>query len=306
MTPHRTTPAHPARRAGVALAAAAFLLSVAGCGGSDDDSASGPTTTADGASATTTTTPATTSSAVGTTTVPTETAVRSVYFLRGEKVGPTGREVGRGTPAKGALEALLEGPTPAELELGFSTTIPEGTKLLGVTITDGIATVDLSGSYDDGGGTLSMMGRLAEVVFTLTQFPTVDAVSFRMEGEPVTALGGEGILVEEPIDRTYFADLTPAVLVESPLPFEQVSSPLTITGVNNTFESNVVYRLTGPDGTVLAEGHTTGTGGMGTWGPFAVSPELDSGGAGAATLRVFEVSARDGSEINVVEIPVEL
>lgn len=299
---YRTTRSVPTRRAGPVLAATAFLLAVAGCGGDDDDDAATTTTVA----AATTAASATTAPVGSTTTSPAQATVRSVYFLRGEEVGPTGREVDRSSPARGALEALLEGPTPAELELGFSTTIPEGTELLGVTIADGVATVDLSGSFDDGGGTLSMTGRLAEVVFTLTQFPTVDAVSFRIEGEAVTAIGGEGILVEEPVDRTYFADLTPAILVESPLPFERVSSPLRITGVNNTFEGNVVYRVTGPDGEVLAEGHTTGTGGMGTWGPFEASAEFDAGAAEAATLRVFEASARDGSEINVVEIPVEL
>lgn len=302
MRPHRTTHATPTRRAGTLLVATALLLAVAGCGGDDDDDAA-TTTTVEGA---TTTAAATTAPDSSTTTSPTETTVRSVYFLRGEEVGPAGREVDRSSPARGALEALLTGPTPAELELGFSTAIPEGTELLGVTITDGVATVDLSGSFDDGGGTLSMMGRLAEVVFTLTQFPTVDAVSFRIGGEAVTALGGEGILVEEPVDRTYFGDLTPAILVESPLPFGRVASPLRIRGVNNTFEGNVVYRVTALDGVVLAEGHTTGTGGMGAWGPFEASTEFDFGAAEAATLRVFEVSARDGSEINVVEIPLEL
>ncbi len=45
----------------------------------------------------------------------------------------------------------------------LTTAIPEGTRLLGITIEDGIASVDLS-----------MTARVAQVVFTMTQFAQVD------------------------------------------------------------------------------------------------------------------------------------
>ena len=37
-----------------------------------------------------------------------------------------------------------------------------------------------------------MQTRLAQVVYTLTQFPTVDGVVFSLDGEPIDVLGGEG------------------------------------------------------------------------------------------------------------------
>src|SRR3990170_252090 len=87
--------------------------------------------------------------------------------------------------ARAALEQLLAGPTDAEAEAGLHSEIPEGTELLDLAIEDGIATVDLSGEYDDGGGSLAMFTRLAQVVYTLTQFPTVEGVTFELDGEPV-------------------------------------------------------------------------------------------------------------------------
>lgn len=285
----------PSRRVAAALAATALVLALTGCG--DDDEGAG-----DGAA--TTTAAGTTATSAPETSAPVSTSVVSVYYLRGEKIAATGREVPPGEVATAAMKALLAGPTAEEQELGFVSNIPEGTELLGADISGGVATVNLSDAFDDGGGTMSMMARLAEVVFTLTQFPGADAVSLQMEGEPVTALGGEGIVVDEPIDRSYFTDLRPAILVETPRPFEQVSSPLTVTGENNTFENNVAFQLLTDDGTVLADGSTTGTGDTGTWGVFNGRLEFDAAGAGSGTLRAFEISAADGSETNAVEIPV--
>ena len=62
---------------------------------------------------------------------------------------------------------------------------------------------------------------LAQIVYTLTQFPTVESVE--IDGESYT--------------RADFEEQTPSVLVESPLPFEEVTSPLRATGTANTFEA---------------------------------------------------------------------
>ena len=56
-----------------------------------------------------------------------------------------------------------------------------------VNVKGGIATVNLSTEFDSGSGKESMQGRLAQVVYTITQFPTVRSVSFKLDGRPVTA-----------------------------------------------------------------------------------------------------------------------
>lgn len=151
-----------------------------------------------------------------------------------------------------------------------------------------------------------MLTRVAQVVFTLTQFPTVTSVSFHLDGSPVNAIGGEGVLVDPPRTRSDFEDQTPAILVESPLPGTRLESPFTATGTSNTFEATYLYSLTDAAGTVLAEGFGTATSGTGTRGTFSQEIAYAEAAPGTAVLKLFESSANDGSDINVVEIPVEL
>ncbi len=146
--------------------------------------------------------------------------------------------------------------------------------------------------------------RVAQVVYTLTQFPTVARVAFRLDGEPVDAIGGEGVVVSPPVDRSDFEAQTPAILVESVGPGDEVSSPLRVTGTANTFEATLNLRLVGGGGEVLYDDFATATSGTGTRGTFDVTIEFDA--EGPATLVAYEHSAEDGSEINVVAIPVVL
>ena len=102
--------------------------------------------------------------------------------------------------ATAAMAALLAGPT--ETESGaMSSAIPAGTRLLGLTVANGVATVDLSSEFESGGGSASAIIRLGQVVFTLTQFPTVNSVLFQIEGKTVTVFGSEGIVLDGPVGR---------------------------------------------------------------------------------------------------------
>ncbi|MHB1016535.1 MAG: GerMN domain-containing protein [Coriobacteriia bacterium] len=113
--------------------------------------------------------------------------------------------------AAAAIEALIAGPTDAELTTwpAISSAIPEGTKLLGVTVADGIAKIDLSKEFESGGGTFSVTSRLAQVVYTLDQFPTIDAVEFYIEGEKVDVFSGEGLILDGPQTLDDYDELLP-------------------------------------------------------------------------------------------------
>ena len=108
-----------------------------------------------------------------------------------------------------AVSALLAGPTREERSAGVGSQVPVGTILRDVHVRGGIATVDLSGRFDDGGGSLSMELRLAQVVYTLTEFPQVEAVVFELDGKPVSVFSAEEISIDRPLRRGDFAALVP-------------------------------------------------------------------------------------------------
>ena len=95
--------------------------------------------------------------------------------------------------ATAAVNALLTGPTTQERAIGMSTDIPTGTTLRRLTIAGGVATVDLSSAFAAAGTKSAMTARLAEVVYTLTQFPSVGkGVLFKVDGAAVTSSAPRG------------------------------------------------------------------------------------------------------------------
>lgn len=224
-------------------------------------------------------------------TVPGEApAVLSVFFLRDGKVGPVGRAVVTGPDVgRVALTELLKGPTEEETAWGFESAIPVGTELGGITIKSGVADVELSRRVDD-------PAAQAQILYALTQFPTVKRVRFLVEGEP------QG----PPRGRAAYEAQTPAILVLSPLPGEDVDSGFEASGTANTFEANFNYELRDAADKILSKNFVTATSGTGTRGTFrfTVPYEVDSPQAGR--LVVLELSAADGSRINEVSIPLRL
>lgn len=291
------------RVAPLAAVLLALLALTAACGGGEEE----PATTAEPPATTETLPTETETEPPATETEPAaEQTTVSVYFLRGEFVGVAHRTIEKveGIGAA-AMEQLLQGPTEEEASAGLTTGIPEGTTLLGLDIADGIATVDLSGEFDDGGGSLAMFTRLAQVVYTLTQFPTVEGVDFMLDGEPVETFSSEGIVLDHPQTRDNYEAQTPPILVETPAPFDAVTSPLTMSGTANVFEATLNYELVDADGNVLVpEGFATATCGTGCRGTWEAQLEFEAEPGTTGTLRVYEISAKDGSRTNVVEIPV--
>lgn len=267
-------PRRPFRLVVVALLAGVAVTLAAGCGGSDAE-------------------PAEAASDV------------LVYLLRGEHVAAVMRTVPEsGDLPRAAVEELLGGPTDEEAAAGIGTTVPEGTELLGLEVGDGVATVDLSGAFDDGGGSLSMFTRLAEVVHTLTRFPEIEGVVFRIDGEPVESFSAEGIVLDDPQTRADYEGQAPAILVESPALNEPVRSPLRLAGTANTFEANFQYELLAADGSKLASGFVTATCGTGCRGTFDEDVPFEASEGDQVTLVAWEPSAEDGSRTKVVEIPL--
>lgn len=203
-------------------------------------------------------------------TVPTSVSLE-VWFLQGEQlVRQTRSHEATRFVATAAMKALLAGPSPAELAAGLRTSVPAGTKLLGISIKKGVATVDLTSQYQSGGGSLSMKARLAQVVYTLTQFPTVRAVLFHLDGEPVNVFSGEGIVLDHPVGRADYEDLLPVIAVDKPVAGARVSSPVDVSGSANVFEANLTVKVLDQNGHVVGKTFTTATCGTGCRGTYSV------------------------------------
>ncbi len=230
-----------------------------------------------------------------------------VWFVHGEGLHTVNRthEATRAVGAA-ALTDLLAGPSEAERSDGISTAVPAGTRLLGLVVSGGIATVDLGSEFESGGGSLSMMARLGQVACTLDQFRTVKGVSFKLDGEPVDVFSGEGIVLDKPVTCTDYEDLLPVILVDSPTPGSEIRSGTKVTGSANVFEANVSYVLAGGDH-VFDEGFTTATCGTGCRGTFSFRLQFDVNKPLDATLIVHDDDAAGiGQPPHEVRIPVTL
>ena len=99
-----------------------------------------------------------------------------------------------------ALETLFDSPPPDP----YTTAIPEGTKLLDLTTDKEGIHLDLSREFISGGGSASMSSRLAQVIYTATGSNLDKPVWISVEGKPLTNLGEEGIIVNQPMTRREF------------------------------------------------------------------------------------------------------
>lgn len=147
----------------------------------------------------------------------------------------------------------------------------------GVTIAGGTATVDAAGANDD---------QVAEIVYTLTQFPTVSRVD---------VAGHTGLT------RADEAPYAPLILVDAPAAGATVPTTIRVAGSAVVFEATLVVELV-RDGAVLEKQTVTATAGAPERGTFETT--LHAPSPGAATIEAYAPSAEDGSRQHEMDVPV--
>ncbi|MTJ55309.1 spore germination protein [Anabaena sp. UHCC 0253] len=141
------------------------------------------------------------------TTQPGNEQTASIYWLRSKDnsidLVPQPLKIAATQPnqvLESAFKTLLAGPT----EGTDSTTIPQGTQLLGLKADNNDVHVNLSENFTSGGGSTSMIGRVGQIVYTATSLNPKAQVYIEVNGKPLEVLGGEGVELEQPLTRESF------------------------------------------------------------------------------------------------------
>ncbi len=123
-----------------------------------------------------------------------------LYFTSGEQFRKVERELPEGSPSQeltAAAEALVAGPTKSEAatEVETATQIPAGTDVEGVKLDGDTAVVAVSGEFTAGvpaepgsrnrAESSELDARIAQVTYTMTQFPEVEKAKVVAGGTPV-------------------------------------------------------------------------------------------------------------------------
>ncbi|HEY2868427.1 MAG TPA: Gmad2 immunoglobulin-like domain-containing protein [Gaiellales bacterium] len=216
-----------------------------------------------------------------------------VWLERGGRLWPAQRMVEPTTAVLGAsVSALLAGATAVERSERIASAVPPETQLLGISLHGGVATVDLTSEFGVGSTGTERL-RLAQLVFTVTGYPSVHGLRLHLNGQPVSALS-DGLRLPDPITRTSmgFAGLVPPITVARPQPGGRVRAPFTVSGVADVFEAGLTYRLLDASGHELGSGSTSASCGTGCPGTFSFSiPEIGVSYVQPGTLVISSAGA---------------
>jgi hypothetical protein len=277
---------------------AGLVLAAAGCG--DDGGSSGSEASPTEA------VPTTVQTTGGGDTVPTDTGTTAtgettgyhIWFTKNGTLQPIWLE---GEKTLGVLtqsmKLLLAGPPSGS---GLETAIPDGVEVRDLGFANGTATVDLSApplaARDK---TLVSVG---QIVYTLTQYPTVKRVEIKVDG---AGLGVGGSSADVFKRGPFWEEFLPAIVVLTPTGLDLVKSPLTVTGTADVFEANVTIKVLDEDGNELASTFTTATCGTGCRGTFSKRVSFDTEPGAKITLVLADDDADgDGKPSHEVKIPL--
>ena len=212
--------------------------------------------------------------------------------------------------ARGAVLALLAGPDANDQTRRLATEVPAGSRVLGITLRDSVATIDMTREFESGGGTTSVVMRLAQLTYTLVRVPGVRSVRLWLEGRPVEVFSGEGLEIDKPLTRADFQDwapfdVDPPVVVLEPVPGSVVGDTVVVHGTANVFEAHVGLRVRDAGGNVVVETWTTASCGTGCRGTFEKALALPDSVRGEIVIEAYSPSAEDGRDMHRVSTLVQ-
>jgi hypothetical protein len=229
----------------------------------------------------------------------------SIYYIVGGESGvfvTFERHSVAATP-QAALEELVHG-TPQDPD-HFSP-YPKAARILSVSVTGGIATVDWSADVLQASAGAETEARgIQAAVYTLTEFSTITRVRFTVEGKASgTASNGRQIedwwghvgLGDQPFARSEEPDVLAPIVLLTPLDDATSSGTLELTGEASTFEANVGIVLRDASGRQVLRTSATAAEAAPARGGFSKTITFTPPSTPQTwTLEAFEASAKDGS-----------
>jgi Sporulation and spore germination/Immunoglobulin-like domain of bacterial spore germination len=229
-----------------------------------------------------------------------------VWLERGAgKLWLTKRTVPR-TPgvAAAAVRLLFAGPNAAERAAGVTTAVPAGSRLRGISISNGTATIDVSRAFAVAAPATTIRMRLAELTYTATQFPTVKRVRLEVAGAVVHSIAGAP--VPQPAARRDFLRRLPAILVSRPAIGTHVPATVTVAGSADVFEAALTVRVINDRGRLLARRRILASCGTGCRGRYSVAIPYTVIRSQPGTIVIFDSGGGPVAHPHVVRVPVRL
>lgn len=104
-----------------------------------------------------------------------------------------------------AIKELISAPSRWEKSKGFTSEIPQNTKILSVREGENSVKIDLSSAFETGGGAESTYTRVMQVIKT-AKANTSQPVYLYINGKQADVIGGEGIMVKQPLNERSLDD----------------------------------------------------------------------------------------------------
>ncbi len=108
-------------------------------------------------------------------------------------------------PLSQSINTLILGPDAEEINKDSISLIPQGTRLLSARIEDGTAYLNFNEAFRFNQlGREGSLAQLKQIVYTATEFSSIQRVQILIEGSVKDYLGGEGFYIGSPLERSSF------------------------------------------------------------------------------------------------------
>lgn len=102
-----------------------------------------------------------------------------------------------------AIKELVSAPTKWEKSKGFTSEIPQGTKILSIRESSNSVMIDLSSNFESGGGAESTYMRVKQIIKTANTNTSIPTYLY-INGKQANVIGGEGIMIKQPLNERSF------------------------------------------------------------------------------------------------------